>query len=133
MQPISGLCGASGGACIPNPSVLRWDDIAALNRIYPITAGNLASFPGKQLTAANTVSIQGTITFKTGVGMQGVNVVARPLDANGNPLYQYTVTSVSGASFNGNHGNPVTGFTDANGNLLTSGDRTMPPRRASST
>jgi hypothetical protein len=119
MQPISGLCGASGGACIPNPSVLRWDDIAALNRIYPITAGNLASFPGKQLTAANTVSIQGTITFKTGAGMQGVNVVARPLDASGNPLYQYTVTAVSGVSFNGNHGSPVTGWTDANNNPLT--------------
>jgi hypothetical protein len=119
MQPISGLCGASGGACIPNPSVLRWDDIAALNRLYPITAGNLASFPGKQLTASNTVSIQGTITFKTGAGMQGVNVVARPLDSSGNPLYQFTVSAVSGSSFNGNHGNPVTGFTDANNNLLT--------------
>jgi hypothetical protein len=119
MQPISGLCGASGGACIPNPSVLRWDDIAALNRLYPITASNLAAFPGKQLTASNTVSIQGTITFKTGAGMQGVNVVARPLDSSGNPLYQYTVTSVSGVSFNGNHGNPITGFVDANNNLLT--------------
>ena len=51
--------------------------------------------------------------------MQGVNVVARPLDANGNPLYQYTVTFVSGALFNGNHGNPVTGWNDANGNPLT--------------
>ena len=119
MQPISGLCGASGGACIPNPSVLRWDDIAALNRLYPITAGNLSSFPGKRLTAANTVSIQGTITFKTGMGMQGVNVVARPLDSGGNPLYQYTVTAISGVSFSGNHGNPVTGFTDINNNLLT--------------
>ena len=119
MQPASGLCSASGGACIPNPTVLRWDDIAALNRIYPITAGNLASFPGKQITAASTVSVQGTITFKAGAGMQGVNVVARPLDANGNPLYQYAVSFVSGSSFNGNHGNPVTGWTDANGNLLT--------------
>ena len=116
MQPVSGLCGAGNGACIPNPSVLRWDDIAALNRLYPITAGNLSSFPGKQLTAPNTVSIQGTISFKTGAGMQGVNVVARPLDTSGNPLYQYTVTAVSGASFNGNHGNPVTGFVDANNN-----------------
>ena len=97
MQPLSGVCGPTGGDCIPDPSVLRYDDIAALNRIYPITAANLASFPGKQLTAANTVSIQGTITFHTGYGMQGVNVVARPLDANGNPLYQYTVTFVSGA------------------------------------
>jgi hypothetical protein len=119
MQPESGLCGSTGGACIPNPTVLRWDDIAALNRIYPITASNLAGFPGKEITAANTVSIQGTISFRSGAGMQGVNVVARPLDANGNPLYQYTVSFVSGSSFNGNHGNPVTGWTDANGNLLT--------------
>ena len=119
MQPLSGACGASGGACIPNPTVLRYDDIAALNRIYPITAANLANFPGKQLTAANTISIQGTVSFRTGYGMQGVNVVARPLDANGNPLYQYTVTAVTGALFSGNHGNPVTGFSDANGNPLT--------------
>ena len=118
MQPLSGVCGPSGGICIPNPSVLRFDDIAALNRIYPITAQNLASFPGKQITAANTVSIQGTVSFRTGVGMQGVNVVARPLDSSGNPLYQYTVTFVSGSYFNGNHGNPITGWTDADGNRL---------------
>ncbi len=118
MQPVSGLCGPTGGACIPNPSVLRWDDIAALNRIYPITAANLASFPGKQITAANTVSIRGTISFENGLGMQGVNVVARPLDSNGNLLYQYTVSFVSGSSFSGNHGNPVTGFADLNGNPL---------------
>ncbi len=114
MQPMSGACGATGGACIPNPAVLRYD-IAALNRLYPITASNLASFPGKELTAANTISIQGTVSFLTGYGMQGVNVVARPLDANGNPLYQYTVTAVTGALFSGNHGNPVTGWNDANG------------------
>ncbi len=119
MQPISGVCGSTGGLCIPEPSVLHSDDIAALNRIYPITSQNLSSFPGKQLTATNTVSIQGSVTFQTGVGMQGVNVVARPLDPNGNPLYEYTVTSVSGVSFNGNHGNPITGFADSNGNLLT--------------
>ena len=119
MQPINGLCGSSGGDCIPNPTVLRWDDIAALNRVYPITAANLASFPGKQITAPHTVSMQGTISFRDGVGMQGVNVVARPLDTNGNPLYQYTVSFVSGAYFNGNHGNPVTGSTDSNGNPLT--------------
>ena len=50
--------------------------------------------------------------------MQGVNVVARPLDANGNPLVQYTVTAVTGANFSGNHGNPVTGYNDTNGNPL---------------
>ncbi len=119
MQPENGLCGYTGGDCIPNPAVLRWDDIAALNRIYPITAANLSGFPGKQITAAQTVSIQGTITFSDGVGMQGVNVVARPLDANGNPLYQYTTTFVSGSYFSGNHGDPVTGWNDANGNPLS--------------
>jgi hypothetical protein len=128
MQPLSGVCTQSGGQCIPEPSILHYDDIAALNRIYPISAQNLASFPGKELTAANTVSIQGTVTFRTGLGMQGVNVVARPLDANGNPLYEYTVTFVSGGYFNGNRGNPITGWTDSNGNLLTewgSGDPAM--------
>ncbi len=119
MQPDSGVCGSGGGDCIPNPGVLRYDDMAALNRIYPITAANLGSFPGKEITAANTVSIQGTITFRTGLGMQGVNVVARPLDGNGNPLYQYTVTFVSGAYFNGNHGNPVSGWNDEKGSPLT--------------
>jgi hypothetical protein len=51
--------------------------------------------------------------------MQGVNVVARPLDASGYPLYQYTVTAVSGALFSGNHGNPVTGFSATNADSTT--------------
>ena len=119
MQPLSGVCGAAGGICIPDPTVLRYDDIAALNRIYPITSANLAGFPGKELTAPNTVSIQGTIAFRGGAGMQGVNVVARPLDANGNLLYQYTVTFVSGGYFSGKHGNPVTGWNDVNGYPLS--------------
>ncbi len=65
------------------------------------------------------MSIDGSLTFRSGAGMQGVNVVARPLDANGNPLYQYTVSAVSGRYFNGKHGNPVSGWTDSNGELLT--------------
>ncbi len=118
MQPLSGVCTQTGGICIANPGALRFDDIAALNRIYPITAQNLSAFPGKVLTAANTVSIQGTVSFRSGVGMQGVNVTARPLDANGNPLYQYAVSFVSGGYFNGNHGNPMTGWVDQSGNRL---------------
>ncbi len=116
MQILDAECNKNGGACIANPTTLRMDDIATLNRLYPVTAANQASFPGKVLTAANTVSIQGTLSFRNGTGMQGVNVVARPLDIHGNPMYQDTVTFVSGAYFNGNHGNPVTGFTDNQGN-----------------
>jgi hypothetical protein len=119
MQPLSGACGSAGGNCIPAPATPRFDDIAALNRIYPITASNLASFPGKETTADHTVSITGTLNFRDGAGMQGVNVVARPLDANGNPLNEFTVTFVSGGYFNGKHGNPMTGWTDLNGDPLT--------------
>jgi hypothetical protein len=115
MQPGSGACGPAGGSCIPQPGMLQFDDIAALNQTYPITPDNLASFPGKVLTAPNTVSIEGTIAFRTGLGMQGVNVVARPLDKNGNPLKAHTVTAVSGAYFAGKHGNAVTGSIDSNG------------------
>ncbi len=117
----------------PPPSVLasgltplQYDDVASLSRIYPVTSANQSSFPGKLLTASNTISIQGTITFKSGVGMQGVNVVARPLDANGNPLNQYAVSFVSGGYFNGNHGNPILGYNDNNGNLLSNFGSTNP-------
>jgi hypothetical protein len=119
MEPLSGVCSEAGGACIPDSTVLRYDDVAALSRIYPVTAQNIANFTAKQVTSPNTVSIQGTISFRNGEGMQGVNVVARPLDVNGDPMYEYTVTFVSGGYFNGNHGSAVTGYTDANGNLLS--------------
>ena len=133
MDPLSGVCGAAGGTCIPDPDHLHFDDIAALNRLYPITASNAAAFPGKQITAASTISIQGTISFRTGAGMQGVNVVARPLDANGNPLYQYTVTAVSGALFSGNRGNPDHRLRQTRTGIHSPlGARTIPPSRASS-
>ncbi|WP_058189781.1 IPT/TIG domain-containing protein [Terracidiphilus gabretensis] len=115
MQPFMGACGSAGGTCIPEEGQLSQDDISELNRIYPITAANLAGFPGKRLTAANTLSIQGTISFRAGYGMQGVNVLATPLDASGNPLYNYTVSAVSGAYFSGNHGSLVTGTNATNG------------------
>ena len=48
MQPASGGCGPAGGTCIPEPDILHFDDIAALNRMYPITADNLSSLPGQE-------------------------------------------------------------------------------------
>jgi IPT/TIG domain len=129
MHPIERLCSASGQTCMPNGTTLRPDDIAALNRLYPITAANLASFKGKELTAANTISVTGTITFRNGQGMEGVNVVLRPMVPGGNlPDVRYTVTAVSGVYFHGNAGNLVTGLTDAAGNVLArfgSGDTTL--------
>ena len=131
MEPLNGACGPAGGSCIPDPSLLSYDDIAALNRLYPVTEANLASFAGKEITSANTISIQGSISFRSGYGMQGVNVVARPLDSSGNPLDQYTVTFVSGAYFCGNHGNPVTGYTDSTGERLDMWGSTDPSLQGS--
>jgi hypothetical protein len=114
MHPIERLCHATGESCMPNATTLRLDDIAALNRLYPVTAANLSSFTGKKLTATNTLSIQGTIEFKRGQGMQGVNVVLRPMIAGTDlPDVRYTATAVSGALFQGNAGNPITGTNAA--------------------
>lgn len=119
MHPIERLCNASGVTCMPNGTTLRPDDIATLNRLYPVTAANLSSFAGKKITAANTLSVKGTITFRNGQGMQGVNVVLRPMLPGGDlPDIRYTVTVVSGVSFHGNAGNAITGFTDSQGNVL---------------
>lgn len=116
MHPIERLCNGGGGLCMLTDN-LRTDDIASLNRLYPVTAANIGSFPGKTLTAAATISISGTIQFSRGQGMQGVNVVLQPL-VNGVPDLRYTATAVSGVYFEGNAGNPVTGTADAQGNPL---------------
>ncbi len=117
MHPIERLCNGGIGQCMPNATQLRTDDIAALNRLYPVTTANITGFTGKTITASATISVQGTIQFPGGQGMQGVNVVLQPL-ANGVPDVRYTATAVSGVSFQGNAGNPITGTTDAAGNPL---------------
>lgn len=119
MHPIERLCHASGEACMPNATTLRPDDIAALNRLYPVTAANIADFKNKELTAPNTLSVTGTIRFRNGQGMQGVNVVLRPMVPGTNlPDVRYTVTGVSGVRFHGDAGNIITGLTDASGNVF---------------
>lgn len=117
MHPIERLCNGGSGQCFSNPTQLRTDDSATLNRLYPVTAANLASFTGKTITAAATLSVRGTIQFPNGQGMQGVNVVLQPL-VNGLPDQGFTATAVSGVFFEGNAGNPVTGPADQSGNPL---------------
>jgi hypothetical protein len=118
MHPMERLCNGGGGICMPNGTTLRMDDIATLNRLYPVTAANIGSFTGKTITSVATISVRGTVTFARGQGMQGVNVVLRPL-VNGVPEVNYTATAVTGRYFQGDAGNPVTGSTDAQGNPLT--------------
>jgi hypothetical protein len=104
--------------CLPNADQPRMDDRAALSRLYPVTAQNVAQFPGKQVLADATARIHGDVRFASTAGlsgqpMQGVNVVARWIDpATGQPSRTYAASSVSGFLFRGNAGNPITGYTD---------------------
>ena len=119
MHPVEYVCSITGVPCTPNGTMLRYDDTAAVSRLYPVTAANQSSFAGKQLTAAATISVQGTIHFRNGQGMQGVNVVLRPLkQGSGTPDIRYTVTAVSGSLFQGAAANPVNGPNDSQGNPL---------------
>src|SRR5581483_8554205 len=108
-------------SCYSNPYQPKMDDQAALSRLYPVTAQNLAKFPGKQLFVANTSRIHGSVRFVDASGqpvegMQGANVVARWIDpSTGMPSRNYVAASVSGFLFCGNAGNIITGFNDPSG------------------
>ncbi|MGD1080652.1 MAG: hypothetical protein ABR881_20215 [Candidatus Sulfotelmatobacter sp.] len=107
--------------CYPNPYQLAMDDVAALSRLYPVTAQNQSDFPGKQVFSAVTARIHGSVWFTDSQGnraqaMQGVNVVARWIDpTTGLASRRYAASSVSGILFTGNTGNSITGFDDALG------------------
>jgi len=107
--------------CYPNADVPKMDDRAALSRLYPVTAQNLANLPGKQLFQDNTVRVHGSVWFADAGGapsqpMQGVNVVARWIDpSTGQVSRTYIASSVSGFLFRGSAPNPVTGNLDALG------------------
>lgn len=110
--------------CYPNPYQLSMDDVAAISRLYPVTAQNQSAFPGKQIFSASTARIRGSVWFTDTHGMrsqpmQGVNVIARWIDpATGQPSQRYAASSVSGFLFSGNQGNPITGTDDAIGKPL---------------
>lgn len=115
MHPLEYLCRANFMTpCVANEDklALSLDDIAALNRMYPVTkaiqSNTSLSYSGKTLTASATFSITGTIHFADGQGMQGVEVELIPAPG-GDPIEDYTVSAVSGASFTGMSGNPVNG------------------------
>lgn len=110
--------------CYANPLQIASDDAAELSRLYPVTAQNQSNFSGKQVFAATTAGIHGSVWFTSAEGsptqaMQGVNVVARWIDPSTSTASgQYAVAAVSGFLFTGNAGNPVTGFDDNFGNPL---------------
>ena len=105
-------------ACLANPVQFAMDDVAAVSRLYPVTAQNQSGFPGKQVFSTVTARIHGSVWFTDRSGnrtqaMQGVNVVAQWIDpTTGKPSRRYAASSVSGFLFAGNQGNPITGVVD---------------------
>ena len=119
MHPVEKLCNSNGNPCMTGTIAPRTDDVAALNRLYPVNTENLPAFPGKLVTATATISIQGTIGFRTAQGMQGVNVVARPLiPGTDTPDMRYPAAVVSGQLFIGNAGNLIDGTANSTGQPL---------------
>ena len=116
--PVS-ICYSNHGAV--SPAQPKLDDQAALSRLYPVTAQNLATFPGKQIFSQATARVYGSVLFTDAGGlagqpMQGADVVARWIDpATKLPSRSIVATSISGFLFRGNAGNVVTGYTDASG------------------
>jgi IPT/TIG domain len=120
--------------CYSNADQPKFDDQAAISRLYPVTSENLAQFPGKQVFAAATARIHGSVRFTDANGnpaqpMQGVNVVARWINpSTGQPSTKYAASSVSGFLFCGNAGNAITGYDDPLSQPLDrfgSGDATL--------
>jgi hypothetical protein len=108
--------------CYANSYHLAADDAATLSRLYPTGKSN------------STARIHGSVYFLGHAGglaqpMQGVNVFARWIDpSTGQPSHKYAASSVSGFQFTGNAGNPITGWSDALGNLYSefgSSDQTV--------
>jgi hypothetical protein len=114
MHPIDIVCGAYTYQCLLQPFTLRDDDVAAITTLYPMRVQDqfpsTPPAPGKVWSYLQAGVVNGTVSFPTGEGMQGVNVVLqRQLLSSPIPEGFYDVSSVSGFLYQQNAGNPVTG------------------------
>ena len=97
MHPIDILCGPYAYQCLPNPFQLRPDDISGLVTLYPVPAGNTSA--GKQPSLTGALGAEGKVTFPTGEGMAGVNVLIRRAAANEPADTWFENSAVTGATF----------------------------------
>jgi hypothetical protein len=115
MHPIDVLCGPYSYQCITNPFQLRADDLNALALLYPVTNSNLTvGGNSKQLSSSYAVNLTGDTQFPTGQGMDLLNVTVA-YDPPGSGTLQVT-SGVTGALYQENSGNPVTGAESFNEN-----------------
>ena len=114
MHPIDILCGPYTYQCLPQPFTLRDDDVSAITTLYPLMAWyafpSTPPAPGKVWSYQQASQGKGTVSFPTGQGMQGVNVlIRRQQGGSSTPEAWDDVSSVSGYLFQQNAGNPVRG------------------------
>jgi len=114
MHPIDIVCGSYTYQCLQQPFTLRDDDVAAISGLYPMTVWNAfpatPPAPGKIWSYTQASRAYGNVSFPSGQGMQGVNVVVQRQQGGwGIPEAWYDVSSVSGFKYQRNAGNPVAG------------------------
>jgi hypothetical protein len=116
LHPIDIVCGQYTYQCLPQPFTLRDDDIGSISGLYPMRVvdqfPSTPPEPGKVWSYIQASMAYGTMSFATGQGMQGVNVLLRRQQGGvPNPEGWYDVSAVTGSLFQGRGGNPVTGAT----------------------
>jgi len=127
LHPIDIVCGSYTYQCLPQPFTLRDDDVSAISALYPMI--NWGSFPstppapGKIWSYTQASRAYGTVSFPTGQGMQGVNVLIKRRPGAW-PVFDgwYDVSSVSGYLYQQNAGNPVTGRVSSMADSMGSTD-----------
>jgi hypothetical protein len=116
MHPIDIVCGLYTYQCLPAPFTLRDDDVAGIASLYPMiryydTSTAAPPAPGKVWSNLLATRIEGSVTFPTGQGMQGVNVVVQRVSSLNNYVEAwYDTSTVSGSLYRADAGNPVNGL-----------------------
>ena len=113
MHPIDIICGPYTYQCMPQPFTLRDDDVSGLGLLYPVWVFAPPA-PGKTDTLARGSRMTGTVTFPSGQGMQGVNVVIHRLEpAWSIPEAWESTSGVSGYLFRRTSPTPIDGVTSS--------------------
>lgn len=95
MHPIDIVCGTFTYQCLAYPFQLRPDDVAAMVAVYPVTQAT----QGKQVSLSRAAGLTGEISFPTGEGMAGVNVLIRRQSLGGLSDSWAETSAVTGAGF----------------------------------
>ncbi len=98
MHPLEIICGQYSYQCLPNPFQLRADDVASMVAVYPI-AQNAVVGQGKQASLTYASKTPGNVSFPTGEGMAGVNVLVRRQSPYSVAESWYETSAVTGTYF----------------------------------